>query len=853
MSLLSHTRLHRIYLPPRAKEKPLNPLRFQRSRRFIIGSTGIFVCAFAAATMLALRRVQDRKRETERTLSLRHQGEQRVVIIGGGPGGSALAASLTSKSQALVTVIEEKHMQTFLGQVPHAHAGHRSYDVNTSGGWDFLRSPSSWAVTREAQLVKGRVVKVDPSRQLVMVKEHWTNKASKGSPNCSASSSPRKEVAKLSSSSWQLWRPWYSSTGPERSLSDGSYVDPHTKQRVFPYDVLIIASGAQRCLSSLSEDKMKALLPSCVPKSIRREAKKSGVREEGAPFSMLNSEVHLLHELELDCGAVALHPGTTRDMLAHLFKGEVLHVKVPPLSFTVLMEALQAKSGRLLHTTHSPSTALGEEKRASGCTSSVTSSLSSSTCPPLLSGEMLWSLQRLQLPSRQDDATFISTTNLIWKFLCFFNKLHHCPLYSISADAVPLASTSVAPGEESSAASGLQASSSLWNDEILSFWHSRQRWGSRAASFPDLIPPVWRETCASWIDAVRAKSGWGAEEPPSSQLIGTPFNESEKQLVFHPFQTTYLQSIDVHKREVLCTNYETGTSWKQGFRVLVVDLPLRASAFIEASGLHRKRYVEDEVYPAMEHWRKEPSGTVHSSSSRLLYDTLSQFSLSQLRRIFEAEASFVDVDPHTLQHRQFPNVFALGDAAGLPTIKSYGAVLSQVPVVSYNVDRVLEKELALRQKKMGEEKKKKQREKRTDEVAHPPEQTKTAPILAKYAGHSSFHIAMTPWRCMWPAVTYGHRLVEGSEKGDSAPNTYSLATCSAEVPFLAPHPSSSAFWRGFSGFRNGFFCQSGLYELLYSFVFVRGVWYPPRGFRMPTYSPIDGHEIDSDSWVGELL
>ncbi|OIJ92661.1 NAD(P)/FAD-dependent oxidoreductase [Streptomyces colonosanans] len=46
---------------------------------------------------------------------------------------------------------------------------------------------------------------------------------------------------------------------------------------------------------------------------------------------------------------------------------------------------------------------------------------------------------------------------------------------------------------------------------------------------------------------------------------------------------------------------------------------------------------------------------------------------------------FVAADKHTLQHPQYPNVFALGDVANLPTSKTGAAVRKQAPVVAANL------------------------------------------------------------------------------------------------------------------------------------------------------------------------
>ena len=49
------------------------------------------------------------------------------------------------------------------------------------------------------------------------------------------------------------------------------------------------------------------------------------------------------------------------------------------------------------------------------------------------------------------------------------------------------------------------------------------------------------------------------------------------------------------------------------------------------------------------------------------------------------EAGWVDVDPFTLQHRRFPNVFALGDCTNLPTSKTGAAIRKQTPVLVKNL------------------------------------------------------------------------------------------------------------------------------------------------------------------------
>lgn len=54
------------------------------------------------------------------------------------------------------------------------------------------------------------------------------------------------------------------------------------------------------------------------------------------------------------------------------------------------------------------------------------------------------------------------------------------------------------------------------------------------------------------------------------------------------------------------------------------------------------------------------------------------------------EAGWLNVDKHSLQHLEYPNVFGLGDVAALPTAKTGAAVRKQVPVVVDNIRQMIE-------------------------------------------------------------------------------------------------------------------------------------------------------------------
>ena len=49
----------------------------------------------------------------------------------------------------------------------------------------------------------------------------------------------------------------------------------------------------------------------------------------------------------------------------------------------------------------------------------------------------------------------------------------------------------------------------------------------------------------------------------------------------------------------------------------------------------------------------------------------------------------IDVNPHTLQHNKYENVFAYGSATNLPTTRTQYATMAQTPIVKHNVQRFL--------------------------------------------------------------------------------------------------------------------------------------------------------------------
>lgn len=53
------------------------------------------------------------------------------------------------------------------------------------------------------------------------------------------------------------------------------------------------------------------------------------------------------------------------------------------------------------------------------------------------------------------------------------------------------------------------------------------------------------------------------------------------------------------------------------------------------------------------------------------------------------EAGWIDVHIGTMQHKKYPNIFGIGDAAALPTAKTGAAIRKQVPIVVENITRLM--------------------------------------------------------------------------------------------------------------------------------------------------------------------
>lgn len=88
------------------------------------------------------------------------------------------------------------------------------------------------------------------------------------------------------------------------------------------------------------------------------------------------------------------------------------------------------------------------------------------------------------------------------------------------------------------------------------------------------------------------------------------------------------------------------------------------------------------------------AGTEESLHYDLLHVVPPQSAPDWLKRTALADpanpAGYVDVDKHTMQHKRYPEIFALGDAGSTPNSKTGAAIRKQAPVLVKNLLGVLE-------------------------------------------------------------------------------------------------------------------------------------------------------------------
>lgn len=62
----------------------------------------------------------------------------------------------------------------------------------------------------------------------------------------------------------------------------------------------------------------------------------------------------------------------------------------------------------------------------------------------------------------------------------------------------------------------------------------------------------------------------------------------------------------------------------------------------------------------------------------------------QLAPFADGAQGFVDVDRLTMQHKKYPNVFALGDCTNIAQSKTAASAFSQAPVVVHNIKQLVD-------------------------------------------------------------------------------------------------------------------------------------------------------------------
>ena len=153
---------------------------------------------------------------------------------------------------------------------------------------------------------------------------------------------------------------------------------------------------------------------------------------------------------------------------------------------------------------------------------------------------------------------------------------------------------------------------------------------------------------------------------PGSVIFGVPdFAKTltkvlqRKNIHFKPFYA--ISKIDVANKEVHFTNAKPGENH------CVVN---------EGNGLS-ERTEGDSAYVI-------PFDLLHLAPPQSAPDFIKNSPLSN-----GTPGGWIDVDINTLQHNKYPNVFAVGDAAALPTAKTGAAIRKQAPVVAGNVVAML--------------------------------------------------------------------------------------------------------------------------------------------------------------------
>ena len=265
-----------------------------------------------------------------------------------------------------------------------------------------------------------------------------------------------------------------------------------------------------------------------------------------------------------------------------------------------------------------------------------------------------------------------------------------------------------------------------------------------------------------------------------SDVLPTAYTEKIRNL-WNRRQTeiryqTELVSVDKNNRVVKLRNTRDGSVEDVHYELLILDPSLRAPSVIATSGLDGQH-----------------------------------------------TAGFADVDKHTLQHKKYKNVFALGDCAALPTAKSYGAAFSQVPYVANNL------ELALKGRDLSSNS--------SSSSSSAGSTSCGEEVVGRYPGYSSFFMATSQTRCMWPELRYAASDAVNGPASTST-STSASSTSSNEIKMLTRVERRFYDNAAYDGFVLSpvatVFVKSQLNAVLHFFFFMRGEWTASNWFGSPS-------------------
>lgn len=114
---------------------------------------------------------------------------------------------------------------------------------------------------------------------------------------------------------------------------------------------------------------------------------------------------------------------------------------------------------------------------------------------------------------------------------------------------------------------------------------------------------------------------------------------------------------------------------KQEVTFKVTNLEKGDLSFVDKEGINARKEGDDKIVM--------PFGMLHLAPPQTAPDFVKNSPLAN-------EGGWLDVNIETLQHVKYPNIFGLGDAAGLPTAKTGAAIRKQAPIVVANILKLME-------------------------------------------------------------------------------------------------------------------------------------------------------------------